>query len=436
MKLRSFVAAVAISAVVAAGPGAGVLLAQSEEGAGPSGEVEFWAWSTNVEEMVELFEAAHPDIKVNLVNTGSGAAQYEKLQVAFAAGSGAPDVAMMEYPFITQYALSGYLTALDELGGAEVQADFVDSAVNQLTVNGQLYGTPLDVAAMALAYRSDLFEEAGITEPPETWDQFSEAAATFQAAHPDSWIVNSPISDGTFLQMMWAAGLTPIAVDGASIDIDFANAETEALLTYWVDLAQQGLVGTLPIWSPEWTQAFVAGNHGGWLMPAWGPVVVGPAAPETSGLWQVAGLPSADGSPSSSEWGGSAYAVTAQTENPEAAAELAIWLNHEPEAYELLFDLTGSFPTLKAYAEDDEFLSQPFEFFGGQAVNAVYADELANVSTEWQWSPFQTTVGVELGEFTLAAQNDEMSPAEALESIQAALVQYAEGQGFEVTEGA
>jgi|GEM_PF-3740416 len=435
MKLRSFAAAVAISTVLVAGPGAGALLAQ-EEGAGPAGEVEFWAWSTNVEELVAAFEAAHPDIDVKLVNTGSGAQQYEKLQVAFAAGSGAPDVAMMEYPFITQYALGGNLTALDDLGGAEVKADFVDSAVNQLTVNGQLYGTPLDVAAMALAYRSDLYAEAGITELPETWEQFAETAATFQAAHPDSWIVNSPISDGTFLQMMWAAGLTPIAVDGASIDIDFSNAETEALLSYWVDLAQQGLVGTLPAWSPEWTQAFVEGNHGGWLMPAWGPVVVGPAAPETSGLWQVSRLPSADGSLSSSEWGGSAYAVTSQSENPEAAAALAIWLNHEPEAYELLYELTGSFPTLKAYAEDDEFLSQPFEFFDGQAVNAVFAEGLANVPTTWQWSPFQSTVGVELGEFTLAAQNGEMSPAEALESIQAALVQYAKGQGFEVTEGA
>ncbi len=435
MKLRSFAAAVAISTVLAAGPGAGALLAQ-EEGAGPSGEVEFWAWSTNVEELVAAFEAAHPDIDVKLINTGSGAAQYEKLQVAFAAGSGAPDVAMMEYPYITQYALSNYIIPIDDLGGADVKADFVDSAVNQLSVNGQLFGTPLDVAPMALAYRSDLYAEAGITELPETWDQFTATAETFQATHPDSWIVNSPISDGTFIQMMWAAGLTPFEVDGAKIDIDFTSPETEALLAYWVDLAQQGLVGTLPAWSPEWSQAFAAGNHGGWLMPGWGPVVVGPAAPETSGLWQVARLPSADGSPTSAEWGGSAYAVTAQSENPEAAAALAIWLNHEPEAYELLYELTGSFPTLKAYAENDEFLAQPFEFFDGQAVNAVFAEGLAAVPTTWQWSPFQTTVGVEVGEYTLAAQNGEVSPAEALQSIQDALVAYAKGQGFEVTEGA
>jgi multiple sugar transport system substrate-binding protein len=435
MNLRKLVVAAAVSAVVAAGPGAGVLLA-AEEGAGPSGEVEFWAWSTNVEELVGAFEAANPDIQVKLVNVGSGAAQYEKLQVAFAAGSGAPDVAMMEYPYISQFALSGDIIPIDDLGGAEVKADFVDSAVNQLTVNGQFYGTPLDVAPMALAYRADLFEEAGITELPETWDQFAETAATFQSAHPDAWIVNSPISDGTFLQMMWAAGLTPIEVDGATIDIDFTSAETEELLTYWVDLAQSGLVGALPAWSPEWTQAFAAGNHGGWLMPGWGPVVVGPAAPETSGLWQVTRLPSADGLLTSSEWGGSAYAVTAQSENPEAAAALAIWLNHEPEAYELLYELTGSFPTLKAYAENDDFLAQPFEFFDGQAVNAVFAEVLAHVPTTWQWSPFQTTVAVELGEYTLAAQNGEMSPAEALQSIQEALVTYAKGQGFEVTEGA
>ena len=435
MNVRAFAASAAIMAVIAVGPGASLALA-AEEGAGPSGEVEFWAWSTNVEEMVQAFEAAHPDITVKLVNTGSAAAQYEKLQVAFAAGSGAPDVAMMEYPYISQFALSGDIIPLDDLGGAEVKADFVDGAVNQLTVNGQLYGTPLDVAPMALAYRTDLFEQAGITELPTTWEQFAATAADFQAANPDSWIVNSPISDGTFLQMMWAAGLTPIEIDGTTIDIDFANAETEELLSYWTDLAQSGLVGTLPAWSPEWTQAFASGSHGGWLMPGWGPVVVGPAAPETSGLWRVTGLPSADGSPTSAEWGGSAYAVTSQSENPEAAAALAIWLNHEPEAYELLYGLTGSFPTLKAYAENDEFLAQPFEFFGGQAVNAVFAEGLADEPTSWQWSPFQSTVAVEVGEFTLAAQNGEMSAADALAAIQEALVTYAKGQGFEVTEGA
>ena len=401
----------------------------------PSGEVEFWAWSTNVEEMVALFEQENPGIKVKLVNNGSGATQYEKLQVAFAAGSGAPDVAMVEFPYITQYALEGNIVPLDNLGGAGVVDDFADSVRAQATVNGKLYGVPLDSAPMAYGYREDLLVAAGITTLPSTWQEFADAAAKYHSTDTKAWIANSPISDGTFIQMMWAAGLSPVKVDGTTITLDFTSADTEQLLSFWVDLAKKGDVGTIPAWTPEWNQGFASGALSGWLMPGWGPVILKSAAPDTSGKWRVSRLPSADGTRSSSEWGGSAYTVTAQSKNPAAAARLAIWLNHEPMAYEKLFELTGSFPVLKAFASDPKIIDAAFEYFGGQPVNSVFAEEQAAVNRSWQWSPFQTTVASVVAEQTLAAQNGKVTPAEALAKIQGELVDYAKGQGFDVREG-
>ena len=395
--------------------------------------IEFWSWSPHAEDIVALFEAEHPNIKVNLINNGGGGAQYEKLNVAFAAGSGAPDVAMIEFGLIPQYVLSGDIIPLDDLGASEVIDDFADSVVNQVTINGSVYGTPLDSAPMAFGYRSDLAAEAGIEELPETWGQFAEAAATFKASFPDAFIVNSPISDATFLQMLWQAGVTPISVDGTSVTIDFTSDAASEVLSYWVDLAQSGLVGTIPAWSPEWNQAFADGTLGGWLMAAWGPVIIGPAAEDTSGSWRVSRMPSQDGSRASAEWGGSAYTVTAQSEHPEAAAEFAIWVNHDPEAYQLLFDLTGSFPVLKQYADDAEFLGEPFEFFGGQDINTVFAEELKAAPRTWQWGPFKGTLDQNVVEQTLAAQEGTISVDEALQNIQDALVTYAQEQGFEVS---
>lgn len=394
--------------------------------------IEFWAWSPNAQDIVDLFEAENPDIKVDLINNGSGGDQYEKLQVAFAAGSGAPDVAMVEFAQLPQYALTEDIIPLDDLGGSEVIGDFADSVANQVTINGSVYGMPLDSAPMALGYRADLLSEAGITELPDTWDQFADAAATFNTTFPDSFIVNSPISDGTFLQMLWQAGATPVQIDGTTVTIDFTSDAVTEVLTYWVDLAQAGVVGTLPSFSPEWNQAFAQGNLGGWLMAAWGPVIIGPAAEDTSGNWRVSRMPSQDGERASAEWGGSAYTVTAQSENPEAAAEFVIWVNHEREPYLLLNELTGSFPVLKEFADDADFLADPFEFFGDQDINTLFAEELRAVPRDWQWSPFQGTVGQVVSEQTLAAQDGSVSVDEALANIQAELVSYAQDQGFSI----
>lgn len=428
MKRRNLVAMAAAAALAIAG--AGVATAQDEQV-----EIEFWAWSTNVEDMVALFEEAHPNIKVNLVNTGGGSAQYEKLQVAFAAGSGAPDVAMIEHQYVLQYAMSGDIQPLDDLGGAAVKGDFIESLVNQLSYDGKLYGIPLDASPLAFGYRTDLWEQAGLASVPTTWAEFAEAAATYRTAHPDSYIVNSPISEGTLLYLWWQAGLTPIEVSGTTIDIDFANETAEQILSYWVDLASRDLISTMPAYTPEWNAAFAAGSLAGWVMPAWGPVIIGPAAPETSGLWRVGTLPSADGTPASAEWSGSSYTVTTQSQHPAEAAELAIWLNHDPSAYEKLFELTGSFPVLKSYATNEEFLATPFEFFGGQPVNQVFAEALAVVPTTWQWAPFHGMVRSTVREQTAAAQNGTVTPAEALANIQSAVVSYAQEQGFTVTTG-
>ena len=69
------------------------------------------------------FEAKYPNVKVNLVNAGTGNDQYTALQNAIKAGSGVPDVAQIEYYALPQFALAKSLdrpdrrTAPDELEG-------------------------------------------------------------------------------------------------------------------------------------------------------------------------------------------------------------------------------------------------------------------------------------------------------------------------------
>src|SRR4051794_5916555 len=70
------------------------------------GEITYWTWTPQAEEQVAAFQKENPNVKVNLVNAGTGNDHYTKLQNAIKAGSGAPDVAQVEYQALPQFALT------------------------------------------------------------------------------------------------------------------------------------------------------------------------------------------------------------------------------------------------------------------------------------------------------------------------------------------
>src|SRR5205085_4569061 len=45
----------------------------------------FWTWVPNIQTEVNLFQQAHPGIKVHVINAGQGAPEYTKLRTALKA---------------------------------------------------------------------------------------------------------------------------------------------------------------------------------------------------------------------------------------------------------------------------------------------------------------------------------------------------------------
>ncbi|MER5181434.1 extracellular solute-binding protein [Streptomyces sp. NPDC002896] len=129
--------------------------------------------------LVKQFEKANPDIKVKYVNV-----QFDQAQNKFdtAAGSkGAPDVLRSEVGWTPAFAKKSYLLPLD---GTEALADkdkFQSSLIEQAQYEGKTYGVPLVTDTLALVYNKELFEKAGITEAPATWDDLKSAAAKIKS---------------------------------------------------------------------------------------------------------------------------------------------------------------------------------------------------------------------------------------------------------------
>jgi multiple sugar transport system substrate-binding protein len=122
----------------------------------------------------------------------------------------------------------------------------------------------------------------------------------------------------------------------------------------------------------------------------------------------------------------------ATTENPIAAYELARWINNETEPTLMFATEQFLFPAQNDVLSDPAFLDQESEFFGGQRVNALFAEISTTVDTEFQWLPYMEFAFTSLEETVGVAIAEKGDLAAGLDAWQDALVSYGEEQGFTV----
>ena len=86
--------------------------------------VMFWAWVPGISRAVTEFNKTHPDICVTLEDPGAGGAEYTLLNNAMKAGSGAPDVAEMEFDEIPSFIIQKYVVNLVPYGANNYKSKF------------------------------------------------------------------------------------------------------------------------------------------------------------------------------------------------------------------------------------------------------------------------------------------------------------------------
>ncbi len=145
--------------------------------------LQFWGTfddATFYNDAIADFEKTNPSIKV--IYRKFNFEDYEKQLIdSFAAGTG-PDIWLLHNTWLTkhidkisplpQQTLSGSKTPLFTL--KQFQEQFVDVATEDLTANNQIYALPIYVDTLALYYNKDMFNSAGITTPPASWDNFND----------------------------------------------------------------------------------------------------------------------------------------------------------------------------------------------------------------------------------------------------------------------
>lgn len=409
----------------------------------PSGEITVWGWGAGPEDIIKAFEKKYPDVKVKWSSTGTAADTAMSLNNAVSAGSGAPDVTMILGSDVSKYAQEGSFTDLNQFGADELEDDYVAGSWKTGQYDGKTYGIPMDSGPMALFYNKEVFDKAGVTEAPKTWDEYYEAAKKIHALGDNYYITSDTGDAGFYDSMTWLAGATPFSTseDGSEVTINLTGDENaQKYNEYWQKMLDEGLIDTKTAgWSEDWFKGMVDGTIASLITGAWMPANLVGSAADGAGKWQVALTPTADGSATNSENGGSSLAVLASSEKADAAWQFIEYANHGDGVATRVNG--GAFPADTKSMEDSEWLNkttiknadgEEVDYFAGQKYNEVLAQSAKNVSTDYKFLPFEVKARSTFGDFVGKSYTGDQKLADGVAAWQESLKTFAKDQGFTV----
>lgn len=437
---RKVATALALAAALAAGcsstTGDGAAVAGSEAAVDAAlkagGTITYWSWTPSAEAQVAAFQKEYPQVKINYVNAGTGDTHYTKLQNAIKAGSGAPDVAQIEYQALPQFALTDALLPLDQYGFGAFEKDYTPSTWSSVRMGNALYGLPQDSGPMALFYNKEVFDQHGIAVP-KTWDEYVAAAKKLHTADPTKYITSDTGDAGFTTSMIWQAGGKPFTTEGRNVKVNLADPGAKKWTATWNQLVEGKLLSGIKGWSDDWYRALGDGTIATLVMGAWTPGVLKSSVPGGAGKWAVAPMPTYDGQPVTAENGGGTQSVLKQSSNPALAAGFVRWLNHGEGVK--VFTASGGFPATTADLNSSTFTDVADPYFGGQKINQVLTASATTVPKGWSYLPYQLYANSIYGDSVGKSYLNAGDLNAGLSDWQKSLVDYGNKQGFTVTAG-
>lgn len=135
--------------------------------------------------MKAAFEEQNPDIEVE-IEYSSWDGGREKYITQAQAGA-PPCVAQIAWGWIGEFAAIGLIDNLnDKIINSEYYEDLLPLAVDAASVDGEVWGAPWFAGLDMLYYNVAIFDEAGVSAAPETWEELLEMSADLTEA-PDRY---------------------------------------------------------------------------------------------------------------------------------------------------------------------------------------------------------------------------------------------------------
>jgi multiple sugar transport system substrate-binding protein len=334
-----------------------------------TGEVTVWAMGAEGEKLSDFakaFTTENPDAKVTVTAVPWDAA-HAKIASAIAAKQ-TPDVSMIGTTWMGEFAKTGALdptpTDLIDKGA------FFPGAWDTTVVNGTSYSVPWYVETRLIYYRKDLAQQAGVTVPPQTWDDLKAMAKGLkEKAGARSGLYLQPGGTGSwqsFMPFAWSNG----AEIGTSDKFTLDSPEMTEALAYYQSFFTEDLSVKVDVGlQGQLEQSFINGTNGAFIS---GPWHVGLLTEQGgAGFADKIGLaPMPKKKSATSFIGGSNLAVFKDAKNRDGAWKFVEWLS-KPDVQVKWFQAVKDLPAVKQAWDDPALAGDPFlPTFGKQLEDA------------------------------------------------------------------
>ncbi|MEU5046384.1 ABC transporter substrate-binding protein [Streptomyces griseorubiginosus] len=329
------------------------------------------------------YEKLNPNIKIqeNVVERNEN--YYPALVNHLTTNSGLQDVQAIEVGNIAEVVSTNAdkLVDMSKVAGVD-KSKWVDWKWQQATTkDGQTIGLGTDIGPMAICYRKDLFQQAGLPADREAvgklwagdWNKLVAAGQTYKKKAPaGTTFMDSP---GGLLNAIVSSEQNKY-YDASGEVIYKTNPAIKNAFDLTAQAAKDGLVGAQTQFQPAWDTTIAKSKFAAIACPPWMlGYLKGKSSPDSAGKWDVAAAPK------SGNWGGTFLAVPKSGKHVKEAEKLITWLT-APEQQAKLFSVQGSFPSSSA-AYDLPLVTDAKNTMTGDApIGKIFAEAAKAIPTQ------------------------------------------------------
>lgn len=401
-------------------------------------------WEKTIKAAIPLFEKEYPNIKVNL-EVVSYAEKEAKYATEIQAGAG-PDLIHLAGYSIRNFVESGYLYDITPFVKKE-PSGFLDQwyphLVDLLKYQDKQYGLPSDYMSMILAYDKKLYKEAGLdpNKPPKTWDEFLDYSKKLTrdrkgSGKIDTWGFGTvgavdPGWELRFSPVLLSHGAAYLTADNKCSALN--TPEAKEAFKFWIGLVTVAKVVPPGVTSQgagavrtQFANELIAMKLGsGWTAPiiptinkefniqenlgaAAMPVKAGKSVAQPTTAWY------------------SAWMITKNTKNPEAAWTLLKWLTSK-ESDQRWFDGARVLSARRDVSGDPAKGIQPYQAIVDDKFAQVIQAELKHAQINPQlkeWPQIADTVNKEVQNAFTGSKSSDAALKDAYDQINKILAPY------------
>lgn len=334
-------------------------------------------------DVYKQFEKDHPGVKIVETAEGDLGKYNTKLSQQIAANAAAGDVVAIEEGQTVNFLQSAdkFVNFQDE-GALEVKDSWLPWVWDKATTaDGKTtIGLGTDVGGLAMCYRRDLFEKAGLPSDREevgklwpTWDDFIATGEKFQAGIDDDKIHFIDAATNTYNSILMQGGDVTYFDREDKLIVD-SNPAVRSAWEQANKMIDADLTAKLVAFSDEWNAGFKNGSFATVACPAWMTgYIKGQAGDDFTGKWDIATVPGGGGN-----WGGSWLAVPKNSKNADMAVELVKYLAGE-DGQLGAFKAEGRLPSLPGLYETSDLKEATNPYFSDAPVGQLFVAGAANL---------------------------------------------------------